>query len=88
MNLGTIEPQWIVQVKEAQAQYRKALDHHQQMAEELDLCLRDGANGSFHIARAMHALAFNELIRCQESLVNLVLRSEVSSQRLDQKVSI
>ena len=68
--------QWLVQIIDAQAHYRKALDDHQRMVEELDQCLADGATGSFRIARAMHAHAFNELVRRQELLVNLVLRDE------------
>ena len=79
--LNEIEPQWYARVKEAQARYWKALEHQQLMIAELDEALMEDIDGSFALGLSKRAakLALNDVVRCQGTLVKLVLRQEIPS---------
>lgn len=72
--LDEIEADWRLRLQVAETHYRHALDRHQQIMTELAQCLDNADNGRYEAARAKHDLAFQELLRCQEILVDLVLR--------------
>ena len=69
-----IDRQWFAEVKEAQAHYLQALAHQQQTMDELDKALIEPADGSADQATRAAKSAFDELARCQEELVKLVLQ--------------
>ena len=83
VSLATIEADWRTRLQEAQAQYGHALEHHQQTVEELAQCLANGADSCFEVVRAKHAVAFNELVRCEEILVDLLLTRDVPAAEHD-----
>jgi hypothetical protein len=79
--LSEIEWQLFARVKEAQARYWKALEHQQLMIAELDQALMKDVDGSFALALSKLAakLGLDDVVRCQETLVKLMLRQEIPS---------
>ena len=75
-----IERQWLTRVKEAQAQYRQALEHQERTIEELNKVLSDPVDA---IAQANGAarLALDDLVERQGVLVDLVLNMSPGAER-------
>jgi len=74
-----LEAEWLKRLQEAQAHHRHALKHQQQMMDELSKGLMEEVDGSFALAQSKHAAkpALDDLVRCQEVLVDLVLRKNM-----------
>ena len=83
--LKEIEAEWLKRLEDAHAHYSHAVEYHQRMVEELDQWLTEDVDGSFAVAKAKRAmaLALNEVVRCQEILVDLVLRKNMPPQDVD-----
>ena len=77
------ERQWRTRLQEAQADYRQALEHQERLMQELDQALMEDVDGSFGAAKAHRAaaLAFNELVKCQSTLVNVILDKDMTRTR-------
>jgi hypothetical protein len=78
-NLNEIERQWFARVKEAQAHYRQAAEHQKLTIEVLNKAVIEPADGNYALAHANRAakLALDDLVRCQETLVKLLLQGDI-----------
>jgi hypothetical protein len=80
---GAVKPQleaeWLERLQAAHINHRKALDHQQRMMDDLDQALMKDVDGSFTLVQSKHAakVALDDLVRCQEVLVNLILRENM-----------
>jgi len=77
--LDKAEGRWFARVKEAQAQYRYVEVQQHKLMEELNQALMEHVDGSFAAAKAHRStmFAFNELLRCEKILAELVLRKNM-----------
>ena len=71
-----IELQWFARVRKAQTRYQQAAEHQLRTIEELDKALIKPADSNYAAEQADRKakLALDEFVRCQETLVKLVLR--------------
>jgi hypothetical protein len=85
-----IEQEWFARVREAQANYKQAVEQNQRMVDESDQALIESADGSFAVAKARRAmaLALNEVVRCQQVLEKLVLCQEMPPPDDDERLLI
>jgi hypothetical protein len=89
-NLDELDHHWRVRVQHTQAHYKRAVEQHQHMVDELDQALIEPADGALAVASARRAmaLALNEVMRCQQVLLKLVLRQEMPPTEDDEKLLV
>jgi len=88
LTISDIEEHWRRCLVRAQSHYRQAFEQHLRMVAEMDEAQIEPADGAFAIAKARRAmaLALDEVVCCQKTLVNLVLNGELPPPGADEKI--